>query len=141
MTTPNSFENTPIDAKDGTLRYFLSLPDGSDNETPIEELSNIAKEEPARGDHWEVVKEGEYKEMPLSILENLLGTSTVSDDEKEQAQVMKFIKKQSSFTGDHFKQKYPGFPERFYGILEEESRMHLKMEFDTALNSVSLEKV
>ena len=33
MTTPNSFENTPIDAKDGTLRYFLSLPDGSDNET------------------------------------------------------------------------------------------------------------
>ena len=40
MTTPNSFENTPIDAKDGTLRYFLSLPDGSDNETPIEELSN-----------------------------------------------------------------------------------------------------
>lgn len=93
MTTPNSFENTPIDAKDGTLRYFLSLPDGSDNETPIEELSNIAKEEPARGDHWEVVKEGEYKEMPLSILENLLGTSTVSDDEKEQAQVMKFIKK------------------------------------------------
>lgn len=83
MTTPNSFENTPIDAKDGTLRYFLSLPDGSDNETPIEELSNIAKEEPARGDHWEVVKEGEYKEMPLSILENLLGTSTMDWDGAE----------------------------------------------------------
>ena len=141
MPTSNSLENTTIHAKDGTLRYFLNLSDGSDNEAPIEELSNIPKEAPVKGDNWEVVKEGEYKEIPLSIVENLLGTSTISDDEREQAQVLKFIKKQSLFAGEHFKKKYPGFPERFYDILEEESRLNLKMEFDTSSNVVSLEKV
>ena len=91
MPTSNSLENTTIHAKDGTLRYFLNLSDGSDNEAPIEELSNIPKEAPVKGDNWKVVKEGEYKEIPLSIVENLLGTSTISDDEREQAQVLKFI--------------------------------------------------
>jgi hypothetical protein len=104
-------------------------------------LSKIPKVKPSQNDNFQIIEDGEYKNMPLGIVENLLGTNQISADEKEQAQVLKFIKKQSSFTGEHFKNKYPGFPERFYDILEEESRLNLKMDFDTSLNSVSIEKI
>ena len=137
----DKLEDVPISVNDGTLRYFLSLSDSSDNEQPIESLSEIPKVKPTKNGNFKVIEDGEYKNMPLSLVEDLLGTNQISADEKEQAQVLKFIKKQSSFTGEHFKNKYPGFPERFYDILEEESRLNLKMDFDTSLNSVSIEKI
>ena len=137
----DKLEDVPISVNDGTLRYFLSLSDSSDNEQSIESLSKIPKVKPSKNDNFQIIEDGEYKNMPLGIVENLLGTNQISADEKEQAQVLKFIKKQSSFTGEHFKNKYPGFPERFYDILEEESRLNLKMDFDTSLNSVSIEKI
>ena len=137
----DKLEDVPISVNDGTLRYFLSLSDSSDNEQSIESLSKIPKVKPSQNDNFQIIEDGEYKNMPLGIVENLLGTNQISADEKEQAQVLKFIKKQSSFTGEHFKNKYPGFPERFYDILEEESRLNLKMDFDTGLHSVSIEKI
>ena len=137
----DKLEDVPISVNDGTLRYFLSLSDSSDNEQSIESLSKIPKVKPSQNDNFQIIEDGEYKNMPLGIVENLLGTNQISADEKEQAQVLKFIKKQSSFTGEHFKNKYPGFPERFYDILEEESRLNLKMDFDTSLNYVSIEKI
>ena len=137
----DKLEDVPISVNDGTLRYFLSLSDSSDNEQSIESLSKIPKVKPSQNGNFQIIEDGEYKNMPLGIVENLLGTNQISADEKEQAQVLKFIKKQSSFTGEHFKNKYPGFPERFYDILEEESRLNLKMDFDTSLNSVSIEKI
>ena len=141
MQNYDNLENVPISANDGTLRYFLSLSDISDNEAPIEELSKIPKVKPIENDNFKIVEDGEYENVPLSIVENLVGANQISDDEKEQSQILKFIKKQSSFTGEHFKKKYPGFNDKFYEILEEESRLNLKMEFDTGLNSMSIEKI
>ena len=133
----DKLENVPISVNDGTLRYFLSLADSSDNE----DLSEIPKVKPSENDNFQIIEEGEYQNVPLSIVENLLGTNQISEDEKEQSQIIKFIKKQSSFTGEHFKNKYPGFPDRFYEILEEESRLNLKVEYDTSLNCMSVEKI
>ena len=133
----DKLENVPISVNDGTLRYFLSLADSSDNE----DLSEIPKVKPSKNDNFKIIEEGEYQNVPLSIVENLLGTNQISEDEKEQSQIIKFIKKQSSFTGEHFKNKYPGFPDRFYEILEEESRLNLKVEYDTSLNCMSVEKI
>ena len=133
----DKLENVPISVNDGTLRYFLSLADSSDNE----DLSEIPKVKPSENENFKIIEEGEYQNVPLSIVENLLGTNQISEDEKEQSQLIKFIKKQSSFTGEHFKNKYPGFPDRFYEILEEESRLNLKVEYDTSLNCMSVEKI
>ena len=132
----DKLEDVPISVNDGTLRYFLSLSDSSDNEQSIESLSKIPKVKPSQNDNFQIIEDGEYKNMPLGIVENLLGTNQISADEKEQAQVLKFIKKQSSFTGEHFKNKYPGFPERFYDILEEEAVS--RVESDNRKSEVGL---
>ena len=89
----DKLEDVPISVNDGTLRYFLSLSDGSDNEQPIESLSKIPKVKPSQNGNFQIIEDGEYKNMPLGIVESLLGTNQISADEKEQAQVLKFIKK------------------------------------------------
>ena len=88
----DKLEDVPISVNDGTLRYFLSLSDSSDNEQSIESLSEIPKVKPSQNDNFQIIEDGEYKNMPLGIVENLLGTNQISADEKEQAQVLKFIK-------------------------------------------------
>ena len=89
----DKLEDVPISVNDGTLRYFLSLSDSSDNEQSIESLSKIPKVKPSQNNNFQIIEDGEYKNMPLGIVENLLGTNQISADEKEQAQVLKFIKK------------------------------------------------
>ena len=133
----DKLKDVPISVNDGTLRYFLSLADSSDNE----DLSEIPKVKPSQNNNFKIKEEGEYQNVPLGIVENLLGTNQISEDEKEQSQIIKFIKKQSSYTGEQFKKKYPGFPDRFYENLEEESRLNLKVEYDTSLNCMSVEKI
>ena len=87
MQNYDNLENVPISANDGTLRYFLSLSDISDNEAPIEELSKIPKVKPIENDNFKIVEDGEYENVPLSIVENLVGANQISDDEKEQSQI------------------------------------------------------
>ena len=121
-----------------TRDFFLDLSDNYDVE---ETLGDIPKVEPKEGDLWSVNRDSEYRVMPMEILENLLGTSSLSEDELEQERVLEFIKKQSSFTGEHFKKKYPGFPDRFYDLLEEETRLELKPHIDLSNNTYYLEKM
>ena len=96
----DKLEDVPISVNDGTLRYFLSLSDSSDNEQSIESLSKIPKVKPSQNDNFQIIEDGEYKNMPLGIVENLLGTNQISADEKEQAQVLKFIKNRLLLQGN-----------------------------------------
>ena len=73
-------EDVPISVNDGTLRYFLSLSDSSDNEHSIKSLSGIPKVKPTENGNFRVIEDGECKNMPLSIVENSLGTNQMSAD-------------------------------------------------------------
>ena len=129
---------SPKSKNNRTRKFFLDLSDNYDVE---ECLGDIPKVEPKQGDLWSVDRDSEYKVMPMEVLQNLLGTSSLSEDELEQQRVLEFIKKQSSFTGEHFKNKYPGFPDRFYDLLEEETRLELKPHIDLSNNTYYLEKM
>ena len=119
---PNPLDNIPITKNDGTLRFFLNLSDDSD----IEDLAKVPKIEP-QNDAYTIEKDGDFKTMPLPILEQLLGISNLSEDEEEQKKILAFIKKQTSF-GEEFKRKYRGFPQVFYDELDNSGNQNIKCD-------------
>ena len=134
---PNPLENVPIAPNDGTLRFFLNLSDSSDNETFDEDLTTLPKS--TLPENVNVVKDGEFKHMPIEILEQLLGVSNLSEDEKEQQKIISFIKSQTSF-GAEFKKKYEGFPQEFYDAIEREGKPNYRHVVDESGN-YTLEKI
>jgi len=125
---PVNLDKLPIHVNDGTLRSFLNMSDDPDTG---ETLANIPKVEDS-SQNYEIHTHGEYKSVPLFYLQNMLGIETVTEDEALQQKVVKFLKKQEEYTIDYFKDKYPGFEERFYEILEEESKLVLKPIIDAS---------
>ena len=134
---PNPLENVPIAPNDGTLRFFLNLSDSSDNETSDEDLSKLPKF--MGNENVNIVKDGDFQLMPIEILEQLLGVSNLSEDQKEQQKIIEFIKKQTSF-GEEFKKKYAGFPEQFYDAIEREGKPAYRHVVDASGN-YTLEKI
>ena len=133
--SPVNLDKLPIHVNDGTLRSFLNM---SDDPETGETLGEIPKVEPSK--NYVVHTPGEYKSVPMYYLKNMLGVETVTEDEQLQDKLNKFLKKQEHFNVDYFKEKYPGFEERFYEILEEESKLVLKPVMDASGN-FSLDKM
>tara|TARA_B100000424_G_scaffold252344_1_gene228594 strand:- start:4770 stop:5201 length:432 start_codon:yes stop_codon:yes gene_type:complete len=132
---PVNLDKIPIHVNDGTLRSFLNM---SDDPETGETLGEIPKVEVSG--NYVVHTPGEYKSVPMFYLENMLGVKTATDDEQLQDKLTKFLKKQEHFNIDYFKEKYPGFEERFYEILEEESKLMLQPIIDESGN-FSLDKM
>ena len=136
---PDPLEKVPISKNDGTLRWFMNLSDCSDNETVDEDLAKIPKYQPDKDSNISIVQDGEYKAVPIEIMEQLLGVNSLSEDEEEQQRVIQFIKKQTSF-GEEFKQKYKGFPEEFYKAIDDANQSGYRHHIDSSGN-YSLQKL
>lgn len=134
---PDPLANVPISVNDGTLRYFLSLSDDADVGQSPEDLAKIPKVEAS--DNVTVLEDKGYQNMPLGIVEQLLGVDPVSEDDEEQQKILSFIKKQTSY-GEEFRNKYKNFPEEFYEAIDREGIIHFEHHMDGSGNYTLLKK-
>ncbi len=138
LSPPNPLDSKPISKNDGTLRWFLSMSENSDNiEEPTEDLAEIPKVE-ASG-NYSVMEDKGYQNMPLGIVEQLLGVDPISEDDEEQQRILSFIKKQTSY-GEEFRSKFKNFPEEFYEAIDREGYIRYEHHMDESGNYTLLKK-
>ncbi len=128
----NPLDKIPISANDGTLRYFLSLSDISDNEQSDEDLARIPKFQP-KDNSIKIEQDSGFQNVPLPAIENLLGLKVIHDDVDENMKVFHFLKNQYSF-GKDFKDKFEKFPEEFYKAIDKEGKIIYEHHFDNSGN-------
>ncbi len=138
LAPPDKLKDVPITKNDGTLRFFLSLSENSDNvEDPNEDLAKLPKVE-ASG-NYTIVEDRGYQNMPLGIVEQVLGVDPLSKDDEEQQRILSFIKKQTSY-GEEFRSKYKNFPEEFYEAIDKEGVIKFEHHMDESGNYTLLKK-
>lgn len=129
---PDPLDTKPIHRDDGTLRWFLKLSDVSDDELSLEDLAKIPKYIPD-DKNISIENDTGFRNIPLPIVENLLGVSRLHDNDDEQTKVFNFMKNQYSY-GKDFKDKFSKFPEQFYEAIDREGKIEYKHEFDQSGN-------
>lgn len=134
----SGLDKIPMSANDGTLRYFLSLSDISDNVQSAEDLAKIPKFQPSN-EKITIEQDTGFQNIPLPAMEKLLGINVIHDDVTEDMKVFNFLKNQYSF-GKDFKDKFGKFPEEFYKAIDKEGKIEYQHHFDQSGN-YSLRKV
>ena len=71
-----------------------------------------------------------WRDLPFSVLSDLLGSTTIETDEEQKSRIHKFITTYYQvFNKDDMKKKFPKFPEHYYDYLSEAAQRR----FDTLI--------
>ena len=137
LNTLDPLDKIPISPNDGTLRWFLNLPDTPDNEENNEDLGKLPKTQP--NENMTIIEDKGFQHIPLGIMEQVMGINPITEDEAEQKKILSFIKKQTSF-GEQFRDKYKNFPEEFYQAIEREGEIVFQHHIDQSGNYTLFKK-
>jgi len=131
LSPDNPLDKIPISPNDGTLRWFLQQSDNADIGESPETLAKLPKVEPSG--NITIIEDKGFQNIPLGIVEQVMGINPLSEDDEEQRKILAFIKKQTSF-GEEFRNKYKNFPEEFYDAIEKEGEIIFQHHIDASGN-------